>query len=272
MPLSVGDKLGPYEILTRLGAGGMGEVWKARDTRLDRIVAVKISQGNFDERSEREARAIAALNHPNICQLYDVGPNYLVMEFVEGSPIARADGIRKLLDLGVQIADGLAAAHARGILHRDLKPDNIFVTREGRVKILDFGLAKTIEKFSDTQETHVATMTSGNPATGVGTVVGTAGYMSPEQVRGAAVDCRTDIFSFGAVLYEMLTGVRAFKRDTAAETMTAILNDDPPELSLSGHPVAPALERTVRHCLEKSPEQRFQSTRDLAFDLESLST
>ena len=142
--LSVGEKLGPYEILTRLGAGGMGEVWKARDTRLDRIVAIKISQGNFDERFEREARAIAALNHPNICQLYDVGPNYLVMEFVEGSPIARADGVRKLLDVAVQIADGLAAAHAGGILHRDLKPDNILVTREGRVKVLDFGLAKSL--------------------------------------------------------------------------------------------------------------------------------
>jgi predicted Ser/Thr protein kinase len=143
MPLSVGDKLGPYEILTRLGAGGMGEVWKARDTRLDRIVAIKISQGNFTERFEREARSIAALNHPNICQLYDVCPNYLVMEFVEGSPIARADGVRKLLDLTVQIADGLAA-HAGGILHRDLKPDNILVTRDGRVKILDFGLAKSV--------------------------------------------------------------------------------------------------------------------------------
>src|ERR1700693_737872 len=144
MPLSVGEKLGPYEILTRLGAGGMGEVWKARDTRLDRIVAGQISQGNFDEPFEREARAIAAMNHPNICQLYDVGPNYLVMEFVEGSPIARADGVRKLLDVAVQIADGLAAAHAGGILHRDLKPDNILITREGRVKILDFGLAKSL--------------------------------------------------------------------------------------------------------------------------------
>src|SRR5881396_4360054 len=140
MPLSVGDRLGPYEILEPIGAGGMGEVYKARDTRLARLVAVKVSREQFSERFEREARAVAALNHPNICQLYDVGPNYLVMEFVEGSPIARADGVRKLLDVAVQIADGLAAAHAGGILHRDLKPDNILVTREGRVKVLDFGL------------------------------------------------------------------------------------------------------------------------------------
>src|SRR5579862_7306178 len=173
MLLSAGDKLGPYEILTPLGAGGMGEVWKARDTRLDRIVAVKISQGTFDQRFKREAQAIAALNHPNICQLYDVGLNYLVMEFVEGSPIARADGVRKLLDLAVQIADGLAAAHAGGILHRDLKPDNILVTREGRVKVLDFGLAKSLTA----RPTDGATLTIG--LTDPGTVVGTVNYMSP---------------------------------------------------------------------------------------------
>src|SRR6185312_9097592 len=178
MPLSVGDKLGPYEILTRLGAGGMGEVWKARDTRLDRIVAIKISQGNFTERFEREARSIAALNHPNICQLYDVGPNYLVMEFVEGSPVAAADSVRRLLDLAAQIADGLGAAHAGGILHRDLKPDNILVTREGRVKVLDFGLAKSITS----RPADDATFTMG--ITDPGTVVGTVNYMSPEQARG----------------------------------------------------------------------------------------
>jgi serine/threonine protein kinase len=161
----------------------------------------------------------------------------------------------------------LAAAHSKDIAHRDLKPDNIFVTREGRVKILDFGLAKNVDGAG-----HDATMTSGGPATGVGTVVGTAGYMSPEQVRGATVDCRTDIFSFGTVLYEMLTGVRAFKRDTTAETMTAILHDDPPEAPPDGRPLPPALDRIVHHCLEKAPEQRFQSARDLAFDLESITS
>ena len=259
MPLSVGDKLGPYEILTRLGAGGMGEVWKARDTRLDRIVAVKISQGNFDERFEREARAIAALNHPNICQLYDVGPNYLVMEFVEGSPIARADGIRKLLDLGVQIADGLAAAHAGGILHRDLKPDNILVTREGRVKILDFGLAKSITS----RPAENATLTIG--ITDPGTVVGTVNYMSPEQARGAVnLAPQSDQFSFGVVLYELATGKRAFQRGSAAETMTAIIREDAEPLP--GNVPAP-LRWVIERLLAKEPSERYDSTRDLYREL-----
>ena len=219
--LSVGDKLGPYEILTHLGAGGMGEVWKACDTRLDRIVAVKISQGIFDERFEREARAIAAVNHPNICQLYDVGPNYLVIEYVEGSPIARADGVRKLIDVAVQIADGLAAAHAEGILHRDLKPDNILITREGRVKVLDFGLAKSFTS----RPANDVTLTIG--ITDPGTVVGTVNYMSPEQARGEVnLTPQSDQFSLGIVLYEAATGKRAFQRGSAPETMTAIIRED----------------------------------------------
>ncbi len=262
MPLSAGDKLGPYEILARLGAGGMGEVWKARDTRLDRIVAVKISQGNFDERFEREARAIAALNHPNICLLYDVGPNYLVMEFVEGSRIAMADSVRKLLDVAVQIADGLAAAHAGGILHRDLKPDNILVTREGRVKLLDFGLAKSLTA----RPADDATLTIG--LTDPGTVVGTVNYMSPEQARGEAnLTPQSDQFSFGLVLYELATGKRAFQRGSAAETMTAIIREDAEPLPAS----TPApLRWIIERLLGKEPAERYDSTRDLYRELKQI--
>src|SRR5271157_240660 len=186
MPLSAGDKLGPYEILARIGAGGMGEVYRARDPRLGRDVAIKVSSEQFTERFEREARAIAALNHPNICHLYDVGPNYQVMELVDGSPVAPPDSSRKLLDLAVQIADGLAAAHAAGIVHRDLKPDNILLTRDGRVKILDFGLAKQTAARSATA-TAAETLTV---QTEPGVVLGTVQYMSPEQVRGLAIDHR----------------------------------------------------------------------------------
>ncbi len=287
MALTSGTKLGPYELVALIGAGGMGEVYRARDQRLGRDVAVKILPASFAadpdrlRRFEQEARAIAALSHPNILGVHDIGQHdgtpFMVSELLEGESLriilARGPlSHRRAIDYAIQIAHGLSAAHGKDIAHRDLKPDNIFVTREGRVKILDFGLAKTIEKFSDSQETHVVTMTSDIPATGVGTVVGTAGYMSPEQVRGAAVDCRTDIFSFGAVLYEMLTGVRAFRRDTPAETMTAILHDDPPENPPDGRALPPALDRIVHHCLEKNPEQRFQSARDLAFDLESITS
>ena len=262
MPLSAGEKLGPYEILTRLGAGGMGEVWKARDTRLDRIVAVKIAQGNFDERFEREARAIAALNHPNICQRYDVGPNYLVMEFVEGSPIARADGIRKLLDVAVQIADGLAAAHAGGILHRDLKPDNILITREGRVKVLDFGMAKSLTA----RPADDATLTMG--ITEAGTVVGTVNYMSPEQARGGAnLTPQSDQFSFGVVLYELATGKRAFQCGSAPETMTAIIRADPEPLPGS---VPAPLRWVIERLLAKEPAERYDSTRDLYRELKQI--
>jgi eukaryotic-like serine/threonine-protein kinase len=287
MSLAPGTKLGPYELIALIGAGGMGEVYRARDSRLGRDVAVKILPASFAadpdrlRRFEQEARAVAALNHPNILAVHDLGRHdgtpYMVTELLDGESLrailARGPlSHRKAVDYAIQTAQGLAAAHGKDIAHRDLKPDNLFVTREGRVKILDFGLAKTIEKHADSQDTRVATMTSDVPLTGVGTVVGTSGYMSPEQVRGAIVDCRTDIFSFGAVLYEMLTGVRAFKRDTAAETMTAILHDDPPENPPDGRALPPALDRIVHHCLEKAPEQRFQSARDMAFDLESITS
>ncbi|MFZ1136337.1 MAG: protein kinase [Candidatus Korobacteraceae bacterium] len=288
MALTSGTTLGPYEIVALIGAGGMGEVYRARDQRLGRDVAVKVLPASFAadpdrlRRFEQEARAIAALSHPNVLGVHDIGQNngtpFMVSELLEGESLreilARGPlSHRKAIDYAVQIAHGLAAAHGKDIAHRDLKPDNIFVTREGRVKILDFGLAKTVDKPAPLgPHTGLATMTSDIPATGVGTVVGTAGYMSPEQVRGGKVDCRTDIFSFGAVLYEMLSGVRAFQRDTTAETMTAILHDDPPEAPAGGRPIPPALDRIVHHCLEKVPEQRFQSARDLAFDLESVTS
>jgi len=287
MPLPPGTKLGPYEIVSALGAGGMGEVYRARDTRLGRDVAIKVLPTSFAadperlRRFEQEARAVAALSHPNILAIYDIGlhaqTHFIVSELLEGETLREAlrraiPSHRKAVDYAIQTAHGLAAAHEKDIAHRDLKPDNIFVTREGRVKILDFGLAKSIQRAGAGSQTGLVTMTSAGPATDAGTVMGTAGYMSPEQVRGGAVDCRTDIFSFGAVLYEMLTGKRAFQRETTAETMTAILKEEPPELLESERPIPPALDRIVRHCMEKAPEQRFQSARDLAFDLESLST
>ena len=222
MSLAPGTCRGPYEILNPIGAGGMGEVYRARDTRLNRTVAIKISKEAFSERFEREARAVAALNHPNICQLYDVGPDYLVMEFVEGAPIASVDTTRKLLDIAVQIADGLAAAHAAGIIHRDLKPDNILITRDGRVKILDFGLAKIVNA-GNTNDDATSAMTR----TEAGATLGTIAYMSPEQARGSAnLTAQSDQFSFGLVLYELATGRRAFPRDSAAETMTAIIREE----------------------------------------------
>src|SRR2546421_225383 len=220
--MTAGDRLGPYEILSLIGGGGMGEVYKARDTRLDRIVAIKISKEAFSERFEREARAVAALNHPNICQLYDVGPDYLVMEFIEGAPVASVDTTRKLLDIAVQIADGLAAAHSAGIIHRDLKPDNILIARDGRVKILDFGLAKIVTA-ANADDNATRAMTT----TGAGVTLGTIAYMSPEQARGSAdLTAQSDQFSFGLVLYELATGRRAFPRASAAETMTAIIREE----------------------------------------------
>lgn len=262
----------------------MGEIYRARDSRLGREVALKILPPSFAanadrlRRFEQEARAVAALNHPNILAVHDIGQHdgtpFMVSELLEGESLRSilVRGVppqRKAIEYALQIAQGLAAAHGKNIAHRDLKPDNIFVTREGRVKILDFGLAKTVLKGGP--DAGTATM-SAAAVTEEGTVLGTAGYMSPEQVRGTEVDCRTDIFSFGAVLYEMLSGKRAFKRDTAADTMAAILHEDPPELLESGRQIPPALDRIVRHCLEKAPEQRFQSARDLAFDLESITT
>src|ERR1700722_11814776 len=280
MSLAVGTKLGPYEILAPIGAGGMGEVYRAKDTRLGRDVALKILPDSFARdadrlrRFEQEARAVATLNHPNILAIHDIGQYegspFLVSELLEGETLRAvldrgALPQRKTIDYGVQISQGLAAAHEKGIVHRDLKPENVFVTKDGRIKILDFGLAK-LAQIAGSDD---VTLTSSNTAPGV--VMGTASYMAPEQVRGDIADARTDIFAFGAVLYEMLSGVRAFRRDTAAETMTAVLNSDPPEISDPIGHISPSLDRTVRRCLEKNPEQRFQSARDLSFALSALS-
>jgi eukaryotic-like serine/threonine-protein kinase len=284
MTLSLGMKLGPYEIVAPLGAGGMGEVYRARDTRLGREVALKVLPESFSRdadrlrRFEQEARAVAALNHPNILAIHDIGEDngapFLVSELLEGHSLRQeliggALPLRRAVEYGMQIAQGLAAAHEKGIVHRDLKPENIFVTRDGRVKILDFGLAKLVRAEAATGE--AATLGTVEPETTPGVVLGTVGYMSPEQVRGEAADPRSDIFALGVILYEMLSGQRAFRKNSSAETMSAILNEDPPELSASNKPIAPALERIVGRCLEKKPLQRFQSARDLAFDLEGLS-
>lgn len=285
MALTSGSKLGPYEIQSLLGTGGMGEVYRAKDTRLGRDVALKVLPESFARetdrlhRFEQEARAVAALNHPNILAIYDIGEDggapFIVSELLEGCSL-RAEleqgalSARKASDHAAQIARGLAAAHDKNVVHRDLKPENIFLTKEGRVKILDFGLAKLAPNARGTKAQSDGLTLTSSP-TEAGMVMGTAGYMAPEQVRGSAVDSRTDIFAFGAVLYEMISGQRAFRRDTAAETMTAILKEDPPEFSEMDHPVSPGLERIVRRCLEKQPEQRFQSAKDLAFALEALS-
>jgi len=285
MMLTTGAKLGPYEIVGAIGAGGMGEVYRARDTRLDREVAVKVLPASFANgperlrRFEREARIIASLSHPNLLAIHDVGVHsgtqYLVSELLDGESlrVALSRGAlpqRKALEYAVQIAQGLAAAHEKTIVHRDLKPENIFLTRDGRVKLLDFGLAKLAPLGEDTSAGATLTAAASDE-TSPGVVLGTVGYMSPEQVRGEAADHRSDIFAFGSILYEMLSGRRAFKRETSAETMTAILKEDPPELGEPTLRVSPALDRIVRRCLEKSPDLRFQSAKDLAFALEGIS-
>ncbi len=294
MALSSGTRLGPYEILSPLGAGGMGEVYRARDSRLDRDVAVKVlpeglvADGDALARFEREAKAVAALSHPNILAIHDFGRErgiaYAVMELLEGETLrdrldAGAIPQRKALDYALQIAQGLAAAHDRGIVHRDLKPQNVFLTRDGLVKILDFGLASRRpldaagrgqagrHPMAGNSFAEPPTEARERDLTREGTILGTVGYMSPEQVRGAAADHRSDIFSLGALLYEMLTGERAFRRESDVETMMAILRDDPLEDSAVRKAFSPELEEIVDHCLEKSPEQRFQSARDLAFAL-----
>ena len=279
MSIAAGTHIGPYEIVGWLGAGGMGDVYRARDPRLGREVAIKLIPETCAtdairlHRFEQEARAAGQLNHPNILTVYDVGTHagapYIVSELLEGESLRSrlqegALSWRKAIEYARQVAEGLAAAHAKSIVHRDLKPDNVFVTSEGRVKILDFGIAKLTQP-SDGPGRRIGLPTE----TEHGTVVGTAGYMSPEQVRGEAVDPRSDIFSFGAMLYEMLTGRAAFTRGTTAETMAAILKEDPPVPLPTTDP--PALERIVARCLEKTREMRFQSARDLAFGLEVLS-
>jgi len=264
MPLAPGNRLGPYEILAPIGVGGMGEVYKARDTRLDRLVAIKISEARFSDRFEREARAVASLNHPNICQLYDVGPNYLVMELIDGSPLGQVENPRKLLDLAAQMADGMAAAHAAGIVHRDLKPGNILVTRDGRVKILDFGLAKSAAYAQAGVDASTLTMTITDP----GTTVGTISYMSPEQARGEPnLTFQSDQFSFGLVLYQMASGRRAFERPSAAETMTAIIREEPEQLP-TGVPLP--LRWVIERLLAKDPAERYDSTRDLYRELKQV--
>jgi Tol biopolymer transport system component len=273
MPHASGTRFGPYEILTFIGAGGMGEVYRARDTRLKRDVALKILPQDVAgdplrcQRFEAEARAVAALNHPNIMAIHDVGAEngalYIVMELIDGQPLRGTFALRKVLDYAVQTADGLAAAHGAGIIHRDLKPDNVFLTRDGRIKILDFGLAKV----NATQMAAAATETL-TVHTVPGVVMGTVGYMSPEQVRGRDADHRSDIFSFGVIFYELLSGRRAFQRDTAVETMTAILKQEAPDLPET---VPPGVRQILHHCLEKEPGNRFQSARDLSFALGAMS-
>jgi serine/threonine protein kinase len=283
--IPTGTKIGPYQILATLGAGGMGEVYRARDQRLGRDVAVKVLPASLSadrdrlRRFEQEARAVAALEHPNIMAIHDVGDDagvhFLVSELLEGESLR--DRLqhgpvpaRRAVEYAKQVADGLAAAHEKGIVHRDLKPDNIFITRDGRVKILDFGLAKLdmTQAFAAAAD---ASATIG-PATTPGVVLGTTGYMAPEQVRGDIVDHRADIFAFGAVFYEMLCGERAFKGSTSIETMHAILKEDPPDIMAGNRSLSPAVARIVEHCLEKRPEDRFQSARDLAFALTAISS
>ncbi|MEO8096460.1 MAG: protein kinase [Acidobacteriota bacterium] len=273
MQLTVGDKLGPYEITGLIGKGGMGEVYRGTDTRLGRSVAIKVSSREFNDRFEREAKAISALNHPNICTLYDIGPNYLVMEFVEGDLLSKVIDkgplpLDKALGYAVQIVDALAAAHAKGIIHRDLKPGNIIITRNG-VKVLDFGLARlTSERMPSASSENMETVTE--PITSAGAILGTLYYMAPEQVEAKEADERSDIFSFGVLFYEMITGQRPFVGDTQAAILAALMKDQPPSMSQRQPGVPRAMERVVRKCLEKKPDDRWQSARDLKPTLELI--
>ena len=294
MSLTPGARLGAYEIVALLGAGGMGEVYRARDTRLGREVAIKVIPATFSadtdrlQRFEQEARAAAALNHPNILAVHDVGtydPStgsgqavpYIVSELLDGETLRERLNsgplpVRKTIDLGIQIAHALAAAHEKGIVHRDLKPENIFVNKDGRAKVLDFGLAKLTQSDSPiVAGTNVPTTPAGN-LTHAGTMLGTIGYMAPEQVRGQAVDHRADIFSLGAILYEMLSGTRAFHGTTSIDTVSAILKEDPPDLPIAERQIPPALARIIDRCLEKNAAARFGTADDLAFALDALST
>jgi serine/threonine-protein kinase len=285
MRLTPGARLGPYEIVSLLGSGGMGEVYKGRDPRLAREVAVKVLPSAFSAdperliRFEQEARAAAALSHPNIVAVYDVGHDdgapYIVSELLDGETLRdRLSGaqlpVRKAVEYAIQIARGLSAAHERGIIHRDLKPENIFTTTDGRVKILDFGLAKLTQ--AEPAVALSSVLPTAAPQTTPGIVLGTVGYMSPEQVRGVTADHRADIFAFGVILYEMLSGRRAFRGETAMDTLTAILKEDPPDLPSAERHIPPALERIVDRCMEKNPSARFKSADDLAFALEAFSS
>ncbi len=280
--IEAGTRLGPYEVLTPLGAGGMGEVYRARDSRLGREVAIKVLPAEISldsqrrQRFEQEARSASALNHPNIVTVYDIGSAdgmiYIAMEVVEGRTlrdliVEQSVSVRKLLEIGAQVADGLAKAHAAGIVHRDLKPENLMISKDGFIKILDFGLAKLVEPGSadlSVMPTAVA------PPTEPGTVMGTAGYMSPEQAGGQPLDFRSDQFSLGAILYEMVTGVRAFQRKTGAETLVAIMREEPEPIGQL-NPKTPAPVRwIIERCLAKDPEERYASTKDLARDLASV--
>src|SRR3974390_3319386 len=273
MSLGEGQKLGPYQIDRLIGKGGMGEVYRGTGHRLNRPVAIKVPSREFNDRFEREARAISALNHPNSCTLYDIGPNYLVMEFVEGEMLSKIIErgplpLDKALAYAIQIVDALAAAHAKGIIHRDLKPGNVIITRNG-AKVLDFGLAKLAsERLPSASADEMVTVTE--PITRAGAILGTLHYMSPEQVEGKEADERSDIFSFGGLLYEMITGQRPFTGDTQAAILASLMKDKPLPMN-QRQPASPrALERLVRKCLEKKPEDRWQSARDLKPALELI--
>ncbi|MCI0444435.1 serine/threonine-protein kinase, partial [bacterium] len=281
--LPVGQKIGPYEIVRPIGAGGMGEVYCAKDPRLSRLVAIKLLPSHFSENAEplrrfrKEAEAIASLNHPNILTVHDIGVQdgipYFVTELLQGETLRQylskgKQDLSKVAELAFQLANGLAAAHEKGITHRDLKPENLFITKEGRLKILDFGLAKLAEK--QIPATEITEAPTASAMTEAGVVLGTVAYMSPEQVRAVPVDHRSDIFSFGSVLYEMLTGRRPFTKDSNVETMNAILHEQPVFSSELDESV-PGLVRIVKRCLEKESDHRFQSAMDIAFALEAIS-
>src|SRR2546428_4154973 len=299
--ISPNTSIGQYSVVSKIGEGGMGEVYRARDTKLGRDVAIKVLPAAFSadaerlRRFEQEAQAAGALNHPNILVIFHIGTHdgapYIVSELLEGETLRERLGAhasrgpqtgspagvpssvplpqRKAIDYALQIAHGLAAAHAKGIVHRDLKPENLFLTNDGRVKILDFGLAKLSQTKAEI-DTDAPTM---RVKTDPGRVMGTVAYMSPEPVRGqsALVDHRADIFAFGAILYEMLTGKRAFAGESVADTMSAILHNDPPELLITNSNLSPALDRIIRRCLEKHPDERFQSASDVGYAIEVLS-
>src|SRR5271170_1810334 len=287
MPLTPNSKLGPYEIKSTLGVGGMGEVYRARDSRLNRDVAIKVlredgASADLRSRFEREARAVAALNHPNIVAVYDFGiegnQQYIISELLEGESLrsllhGRPVPVRKLIDIAAQVADGLAAAHAAGVVHRDLKPENIMLAKDGRVKILDFGLARQSRAAASSRKATGEEETVAPPAdetkhlTSEGAVLGTASYMSPEQALGKEVDYRSDQFSFGLILHEMASGKQAFARNSSVETMAAIVRDEPSAIE---EKIPAPLKWIIDRCLHKEPEQRYESTRDLFHELKNL--